>query len=76
MAAGSLLPGFACLAPGQPGIGDRAKKIVGRYIIVPAQSHQMPDGHLVSAPFVTGIHGLGSAQNVRDLDLRQIIVLP
>ena len=36
----------------------------------------MPNGELVGAPFVSGIHGLRSSQIIRDVLLRQIRVFP
>lgn len=41
-----------------------------------AQRHKMPDGHFVCSPLVAGVHGLGGAQNLGNLGLGQVVVLP
>src|SRR5699024_4320360 len=50
--------------------------IVRADAIVPAQGDQVPDGQLVGAPLVAGVHGLGCAQHLGDLPLGLVAVLP
>ena len=57
-------------------VRGRSQQVISRNIVEPTQGHQMPDRHFVCAPLVAGVHGLGRAQHLRDLGLRQVIVFP
>ena len=62
--------------PSPAGIRRGVEKVVGGDVVEPAEGHQMPDGQLVGAPLVTGVHGLGGAQDLGHLGLGQVVVLP
>lgn len=52
-----------------------AKKIVGADVVVIAEGEKVMDGQFVRAALVASVHGLRRAKNVRDLLLRQVVIL-
>jgi len=52
----------------------KTKKIIRRNLIVMAKLQKMADRKLVSTTFVTGIHGLGSSENVGNFLLGFVMI--
>ena len=60
---------------GTPLIRSGIEKIVGRYVVKLAKSNQVADGHFIGTAFISGIHGLGGAENRGNLRLGEVVVL-
>ena len=54
----------------------QSQNIVGADVVKTAQGDQMADGQLVGGALVTGVHGLGGAQDLGHLPLGHIMVFP
>ena len=53
----------------------KTENVVRADMIEPAERNQMADGQFTCAAFIAGVHGLGGAEDLCDLGLRQVCVL-
>ena len=67
---------FLCSFLLSVGTGGRVQQKVSGNIVEFAKGYKVVDGHFVGATLIAGIHRLGSAQNIGNLLLGQIVVLP
>lgn len=52
------------------------QKIVGGNAVIIRQLQQVPQRQFVGAPLVAGVHGLGCAEDIGDVLLRFVVILP
>ena len=58
------------------GVRSSSQQKISGNIVEFTQGHQVANRHFICAPFIPGVHSLGSSQHFRNLSLGQVVVFP